>query len=882
MRRVRRRRWPTFVAALGLSCSVLGVGTVTVAVRPAAADASCNGPVVIVDGGGYHSLALQADGTAMAWGAAHYDVKFSDRSGVGRYVPTSLMTGLTDVAAGARHTIGVKTDGSVWGAGANYYGQLGGVGLTGVTAVAADEDHSLALKSNGTVWVWGGNEWAQNNTPVQVSGLTNATAIAAGGTFDLARKSDGTVSAWGSGPGTPGLTGVSAIAAGWGHALALKSDGTVWAWGYNYYGQLGDGTTTYRTTPVQVSGLTNVTGIAAGFGHSLARTSAGAVYAWGANGSGQLGDGTYENRHTPVSVPLLAGGVTAIGAGREHSLAVQNGRVWTWGSNSDGQLGDGTLGTTRPTPARTVEADPVGACWSPVTLTASAVATTPGSAVSLTATAPKSVTGTGYRLQLFDVTESPATRVHSCATGTTCTAVLSQAAGAVKIYRAFVGPDSPEPPSATFPASNPVTVTWVGELANEPPSVPSLLSPVEGSSFVDSAPQSFRLSAVDADDGAYRGVVTVTNTATNTSTQFNTSPAASGGESIGVPPAQLPPGNYTWTAHAVDARGLAGAESPAKSFSVQANNAYPSDDCTSGVVADGFASTTYVKLRAQQVDARTAWLCVRVDNGSTIGVGGKLVVSAPDGGLPQLPTSDDNGGSCKTEPGNVYPGPRSIPGSIGDPADPSTYVAFETSFYQNAGETWACIAVTSAEGNHSKRVRVAFPGVPAVPTAAFLPDLTASHPGSPTPDDALPSSTCQAAANPVRLADMRATTTNTWLYAWQETPTRYHLCTRTTGDIDVGGRLTVDASGSPGVNVVPTTSTTDMTPCAVPNGVSVTTFGNPGDPYYLNVRRSIGTNPASLCITVGTSSLRMTAAVTGTLTPPAITWTGNPGTPSVP
>ena len=44
--------------------------------------------------------------------------------------------------------------------------------------------------------------------------------------------------------------------------MALKGDGTLWAWGRNDYGQLGDGTTIDKSTPVQVSGLTNVVAIA--------------------------------------------------------------------------------------------------------------------------------------------------------------------------------------------------------------------------------------------------------------------------------------------------------------------------------------------------------------------------------------------------------------------------------------------------------------------------------------------------------------------------------------------------------------------------------------------------------------------------------------------
>ena len=89
-----------------------------------------------------------------------------------------------------------------------------------------------------------------------------------------------------------GLSSVTAIAAGEVHSLALKSDGTVWAWGNNYYGQLGDGTTTDRYTPVQVQGLSSVVAVAADISHSLAVKSDGTVWAWGKNDHGQLGDGT--------------------------------------------------------------------------------------------------------------------------------------------------------------------------------------------------------------------------------------------------------------------------------------------------------------------------------------------------------------------------------------------------------------------------------------------------------------------------------------------------------------------------------------------------------------------------------------------------------------
>jgi len=78
-----------------------------------------------------------------------------------------------------------------------------------------------------------------------------------------------------------GLTGVTALAAGGFHSLAMRGDGTVWAWGSNVYGQLGDGTTPQRTTPVQVPGVMGVTVLAAGEFYSLALRGDGTVLTWG-------------------------------------------------------------------------------------------------------------------------------------------------------------------------------------------------------------------------------------------------------------------------------------------------------------------------------------------------------------------------------------------------------------------------------------------------------------------------------------------------------------------------------------------------------------------------------------------------------------------------
>src|SRR5262249_21863029 len=194
----------------------------------------------------------------------------------------------------------------------------------------------------------------------------------------LALEGDGTVLGWGDnsqgelGDGTTtqrltpvptlGLgsgSGVIAIAAGGSggsrHGHALKSDGTVLSWGGNGSGQLRRGTTAQRNAPVVARATgSSIVGIAAGDLHASAVDSDGTVLAWGDNGSGELGDGTAASQSTPVEVVDLGSGagITRIAAGGAHSLALRgDGAVFAWGANGSGQLGDGTIiQRTRPVP----------------------------------------------------------------------------------------------------------------------------------------------------------------------------------------------------------------------------------------------------------------------------------------------------------------------------------------------------------------------------------------------------------------------------------------------------------------------------------------------------------------------------------------------------
>ena len=198
---------------------------------------------------------------------------------------------------------------------------------------------------------------------------TGVTDLAVGGEHTCVVVNGG-VQCWGKnssgqlgdGSTTNRLTPVQAIAAGSGvtnvagsyYHMCAVINGGVKCWGANFVGQVGDGTTIGRFTPVQViSPGSGATAIATGDTHTCALINSG-VQCWGNNDYGQLGDGTTNTRSTPVQTIPAGSGVTAIAAGAAHSCVVVNGGVKCWGYNLEGELGDGTTTTNSLSPVQTI------------------------------------------------------------------------------------------------------------------------------------------------------------------------------------------------------------------------------------------------------------------------------------------------------------------------------------------------------------------------------------------------------------------------------------------------------------------------------------------------------------------------------------------------
>jgi alpha-tubulin suppressor-like RCC1 family protein len=251
-------------------------------------------PVAGIASGGFHTCALDGDGAAYCWGL-NDEGQLGDGTRIDRSFPTPVAGGHTfqTIDAGRAHTCATKADGSAWCWGSNEEGRLGDgstarrVVPTAVSggiqfsSIVAGPFHTCGIDQDGVAWCWGWNHWGQlgdltltsRNVPARVYGDL---------TFHSITVSDR-------------------------HTCAIRANGEAWCWGENWGGRLGDGTAWDQLEPVRVLGnrrfvMLSAMGGNIGAGHTCGLESTGSVACWGHGGLGQLGTGSTGFRSVPTSV----------------------------------------------------------------------------------------------------------------------------------------------------------------------------------------------------------------------------------------------------------------------------------------------------------------------------------------------------------------------------------------------------------------------------------------------------------------------------------------------------------------------------------------------------------------------------------------------------
>ncbi|MEM9889276.1 MAG: RCC1 repeat-containing protein [Actinomycetota bacterium] len=378
-----------------------------------------------VAAGAHHTCASMTNGRVRCWGSntvgqlgdgGDEASPFPVAVGVASGTELSAIVGLS---AGDRHTCAVSSGGAVRCWGANGAGQVGdgatsdhdravavvAVGgdgqLDDVDEVATGSEHTCVVLDTGRVNCWGANgdgqlaawEIATSATPIVAPyELDGVKDVAVGGAHTCVLSTVNRVACWGAnGDGQLGdgsavdrslqvavagvggadeLTDIKQLVVGRDHSCALTTAGRVRCWGSNFFGQLGDGTTTDAPAPVGVltpTGTGELSGIkqlSAGAYHTCAALTNGRLHCWGADFADQLGASGSGNRSLPTAVVGADGtsellGVAEVEAGGFHTCVLGNGgSVSCWGSNIFGQIGDGTDDdATTPTPVLSANGD---------------------------------------------------------------------------------------------------------------------------------------------------------------------------------------------------------------------------------------------------------------------------------------------------------------------------------------------------------------------------------------------------------------------------------------------------------------------------------------------------------------------------------------------
>jgi len=256
--------------------------------------------------GGTFCAAIKTDGTLWAWGNGGTGQlgQVSNTTSYSSPVQVGTSTNWAQVSSGERGWSAVRTNGSIWSCGENTQGQLGlgdTTNRSSPTQIGAltnwqkanatgnfvgSTRFTSAMKTDGSMWSWGyGGQYQLGNS----SSASTSSPVQTGTTKDWVNNVAGTRC-----------------------GVAVKQNGTIWSWGSGADGQLGQGSTSSYSSPTQIGALTNWSNgaklSAGGYGSNgfiQVIKSDGTMWLWGYNGNGQLGDGTTTSRSSPVQLGSL-------------------------------------------------------------------------------------------------------------------------------------------------------------------------------------------------------------------------------------------------------------------------------------------------------------------------------------------------------------------------------------------------------------------------------------------------------------------------------------------------------------------------------------------------------------------------------------------------
>lgn len=346
---------------------------------------------------GMHSCGLSAGGDIYCWGRNNAG-QIGDGTQDDRYGPTLVDAGVLqfkDVAAGSAFTCALTTDGKPYCWGQGCWLSLFGTGSCSMNTPwsksprlidgsisfeqisASDEYHACALTAGGAAYCWGrdyngvlgvgGGVGGGSKVPLPVSGGHVFQKISSAYSSSCGLTTDNDVYCWGYGRNGNGSSYgyrpnpvklISSdkfmdVAAGGGQICVLTLVGQAQCWGWNTEGQIGDGTTEERLTPVVVSGGLTFSKIYAAEGYTCGIAADSETYCWGARVAGKLGImsalSTYTPQHVQTPLPLIQLGLSSQTNGHATCGVSASGEAYCWGDSRSGQIGNGLLTTTMVT-----------------------------------------------------------------------------------------------------------------------------------------------------------------------------------------------------------------------------------------------------------------------------------------------------------------------------------------------------------------------------------------------------------------------------------------------------------------------------------------------------------------------------------------------------